>query len=201
MAQNIIPVISIEQPKGLASRHSREQASLTVVNYTNQKFRVQWIDYDGAYQDRAPALEPFGLFTQNTFATHPFVLTDISGVVRHLVVPVAGDCIAYLELGGGDDCKSSISLNPESVENAAISRSLNSDAACLLTIVNKTDKGYRFIWLDFEGRRIEHDSVKPLETTIKCTFETHPWILCQMDSGRESLYFPQKGFCRIELND
>lgn len=199
MTKNIVPVINIANGLGLASRHSRDPAWLTITNYTKNTFSVQWIDYDGMNQPCEPSLEAFATFTQQTFATHPFVLTDSTGVLRYLVVPVKGDCVAHVEPNDIEMNESSILLLPEPLENTVQNRSLNSDATCFLTIVNRTDKEHKMIWLDFDGHRIEYASIKSHETRRHYTFETHPWILGQVDSSRESLYFPKRGACRIEL--
>ncbi|MBU6452811.1 MAG: hypothetical protein KGS72_13575 [Cyanobacteria bacterium REEB67] len=202
MPTNVIPIIAIGSVSGLTSRHGRDPAWLTIANYTNEPYTVQWVDYDGLNQPCDTALAPYGTFTQRTFATHPFVLLDASGAIRYLLEPVAGNCVAYLEPEGNnaDKATAPIMLSPEPIDKESASRSLSSDNACYLTVINNTDAEYKFFWLDFDGQRVEYNSVGPRETKTQCTYETHPWILSKVDTAEEKLYFPQKGICCIEVD-
>jgi hypothetical protein len=201
MATNVVPIIGIESATGLASRHSRDPAWLTIANYTNEPYKVQWVDYDGLNQPCDTGLASYGTFTQQTFATHPFILLNSNGAIRYLVVPVAGSCVAYLEPENDNAINENAPevLRPESIEKELSSRSLRSDHACYLTVINNTDAEYKFLWLDFNGQRVEYNSVGPRETKTQCTYETHPWILSQVDTTEDRLYFPQKGLCCIKL--
>ena len=201
MISNVIPAIAVDSVSGLASRHWRDQAFLTVSNYTGKSYTVSWADYDGVYQPREPNLEAFGTFTQMTYATHPFVLIDEGGLIRYIVEPVKGNCIAYLEPDREAllAAPKPIELSPQPPEAENLDRSLTSDHTCFLQVTIKTEREFRLIWLDFDGERQEYLVIKPDETTSQCTYETHPWLLAEVGTDKEFVYYPKRGVCRIEL--
>jgi len=201
MTSNVVPVIAVDSVSGLASRHGREQAFLTVSNYTDKSYTVSWADYDGVLQPREPNLEAFGVFTQRTYATHPFVLIDEDGTIRYIVQPVKGNCIAYLapDEESGLATSKPIELTPQQTQPHNPVRSLKSDQPCFLKVSNRTESEFRLLWLDFNGKREEYQILKPGETTTQCTYETHPWLLAEVGTDKEFLYLPQRGVCRIVL--
>jgi|GEM_PF-5032411 len=201
MTSNVVPVIAVDSVFGLASRHGREEAFLTLSNYTDKSYTVSWADYDGVLQPREPNLEAFGVFAQRTYATHPFVLIDEDGSIRFIVEPVKGNCIAYLEPDEKAVFAPSklIELTPQPKKAHNPVRSLKSDHTCLLIVSNTTEREFRLLWLDFDGEREEYQIIKAGETTTQSTYETHPWLLAEVGTDKEFLYLPQRGVCRIVL--
>jgi hypothetical protein len=56
-----------------------QPVTLSVNNASLITVRFAWIDYDGAIQPPNPSVAPGGLWSQQTYATHPFVLQNEDG--------------------------------------------------------------------------------------------------------------------------
>jgi|GEM_PF-666316 len=70
-----------------------------------------------------------------------------------------------------------------------------------LIFINKTDKPYRAIWLDYDGkRRDKHSSyLRPGFPQSLDTFATHPWVILDEDDTVQGIYVPGKKPCKIVI--
>jgi hypothetical protein len=74
----------LSEPERL-SLEGQAEAQLTVVNNTDAVFELYWLDYDGErvyYQDS----QPHSVQIQDTWLTHPWILTDPGGTCYLLIV-------------------------------------------------------------------------------------------------------------------
>ena len=74
----------------LKSVNSNVKVSVTFTNRTSSHRGVLWLDYNGRPVDYA-ALNAGQSYTQQTFAGHPWMLTDGPGNCKEIYVPQAGD--------------------------------------------------------------------------------------------------------------
>ena len=66
---------SCRDERGLRSVKGNAHTSMKFVNRTNQEVRSYWLDYNGR-RVFYKAIPPNGNYTQPTFQTHPWVITD-----------------------------------------------------------------------------------------------------------------------------
>lgn len=66
---------SCRDERGLRSVKGNVHTSMKFVNRTNQEVRSYWLDYNGR-RVFYKAIPPNGNYTQPTFQTHPWVITD-----------------------------------------------------------------------------------------------------------------------------
>ncbi len=78
--------LSPEREKGLRA-YGGEPVTVTFLNHTDRPVRVYWLDYKGRRKSYG-TIPPRGRQLQNTFSTHPFLITDEED--RGLVIFVAG---------------------------------------------------------------------------------------------------------------
>jgi von Hippel-Lindau disease tumor suppressor protein len=63
------------EEKSLRSTDSKLATSVTFVNRTQENARIYWLNYKGG-REFYKELRPDQRFTQDTYATHPWVATD-----------------------------------------------------------------------------------------------------------------------------
>src|SRR5207245_796726 len=85
-------------------------------------------------------------------------------------------------------------------EQEGVVRSLPSQIATAIDIVNATSKVRRVYWLDFEGRRKLYSELRPGEVFSIQTFLTHPWLTTDDKERPVALYWPdaQKRVIQLE---
>jgi hypothetical protein len=66
---------SCRDERNLRSTQGNVHTSMKFVNNTNQEVRTYWLDYSGR-RVFYKAIPPHGNYTQPTFQTHPWVVTD-----------------------------------------------------------------------------------------------------------------------------
>jgi hypothetical protein len=74
------------EERGLKSKEELTATFITFVNKTGMKVHVIWLDFEGKrvhYQ----TLEPDQQYTQQTYLTHPWLITDADGNALDLVMP------------------------------------------------------------------------------------------------------------------
>ena len=75
-------------------------------------------------------------------------------------------------------------------------RSRNSDNESLAMFVSSTDRPVDVFWVNYQGRRVKYKTLEPRETYMVSTFETHPWVFRDADTGMlvlgnyEEVYMP-----------
>lgn len=78
------------------SLNSDTPALITFVNRSNQSVNVYWIDFGGNRQ-LYKTLEAGGSFTQQTFLTHPWLVTDAQGQPWNIYMPEASPRTVVLQ--------------------------------------------------------------------------------------------------------
>ena len=74
------------EERSLRSHDSKLNTQLTFVNNTTDSARVYWLNYQGR-REFYKSLRPGESFTQDTFATHPWVATDADENCLDVYVP------------------------------------------------------------------------------------------------------------------
>ncbi len=70
---------------------------IEIKNETNMMVKVYWIDYDGERQLKG-TIEPSGIFEQETYESHPWLLTDSDDRGLAIFVTEAQPCVGALNL-------------------------------------------------------------------------------------------------------
>lgn len=74
------------EAKGLKSTEEKAETFVTFVNKTGMTVQVWWLDFEGKrilYNTLAPDEE----YRQQTYLTHPWIITDVKGNALQLVMP------------------------------------------------------------------------------------------------------------------
>lgn len=67
-------------------------------------------------------------------------------------------------------------------------KSLNSNTAYVLTVVNNTSNPVQAIWLDYQGKEVDKGTIAAGGGTWgQDTYATHPWIFRDTSSGDDVL--------------
>lgn len=76
-------------------------------------------------------------------------------------------------------------------------KSLYSQKFCFVTFVSRTQRKVDLFWLDFKGSRVLYNTLKYRESFPITTFETHPWLFRDSDTGdvlvannSDEVYYP-----------
>jgi len=83
-----LEVTGCDQEPALRSVEAATVAVLQLVNASGQPLHVHWLDYSGQRQFYR-ALAPYEGFTQNTYLTHPWLVTDADGQCLAIYLPAA----------------------------------------------------------------------------------------------------------------
>ncbi len=70
------------------STQGGQSVSMSFVNNTGTKVQVLWLDFSGNRKLYA-AIEPNGRYSVNTNSNHPWLVRDLEGACRAVVVPKA----------------------------------------------------------------------------------------------------------------
>lgn len=62
-------------------------------------------------------------------------------------------------------------------------RSLKSDDVSLVTFIGRTRRPVAVYWIDFNGHRVRYGVIRYGERFPLTTYETHPWIFRDRDTG------------------
>ena len=81
------------------SLNSDTPALMTFVNQSSQPVDIYWIDFGGIRQ-LYKTLEAGGSYTQQTYLTHPWLVTDTSGRPWNVYLPEARPRTVYLQAPG-----------------------------------------------------------------------------------------------------
>jgi hypothetical protein len=96
--------VASDQSKGLStnanhptrSLNSDTKALITFVNRSGQSVNIYWIDFGGNRQ-LYKTLEAGGSFSQQTYLTHPWLITDAGGRPWNVYMPQARPRTVYLQ--------------------------------------------------------------------------------------------------------
>jgi von Hippel-Lindau disease tumor supressor len=76
-------------------------------------------------------------------------------------------------------------------------RSIRDDSFALVTFESKTLRNIDVFWMDYNGDRVKYTTIGPNVTFFIQTYETHPWIFRDEESGAvlladgRDVFFPQ----------
>ena len=80
--------LSTHAHQPLRSLNSDTPALITFANRSGQSVNIYWIDF-GGHRQLYKTLEAGGSYTQQTFLTHPWLITDASGRPWNVYMPEA----------------------------------------------------------------------------------------------------------------
>jgi von Hippel-Lindau disease tumor supressor len=69
-------------------------------------------------------------------------------------------------------------------------RSKNSNVSTEVRFKNTTRDVWDIYWLDFKGKRIFYNSLKPGEAYTQQTYVTHPWVAVSLKGGCRGPFQP-----------
>jgi alpha-glucosidase len=92
----LLPALPPEREAAVRSLRSDATATVLFVNNTADELQVYWLDGQGKRKHYA-AVPAGGNYSQRTFATHGWVLTDNKGKARAVFLVPAGACRAVVE--------------------------------------------------------------------------------------------------------
>jgi len=82
---------------------------------------------------------------------------------------------------------------------AALLKSQHSDSQSLVTFISRHQRPLSVYWLDFHGQRVRYFQLNYAEQHNVRTFETHPWIFIDNETGENlvtadgsDVYMPKK---------
>ena len=78
-------------------------------------------------------------------------------------------------------------------------RSMNSDEATKLTIINKSGAMRGVLWLDFNGHPEDYANLNSGEQVVLDTFTTHPWMITDGPGNCLQIVMPEPGGRVVEL--
>jgi hypothetical protein len=76
------------EEQGLKSKEELTATFVTFVNKTGMKVQVIWLDFEGK-RVHYLTLEPNQEYKQQTYLTHPWLITDADGNALDLIMPTA----------------------------------------------------------------------------------------------------------------
>ena len=85
----------------------------------------------------------------------------------------------------------SVSALPCLQENTL--RSLNSEMPTLLKISNEHCRAVRTFWIDYHGKRVRGETIRPGASTLISTFVTHPFVILDDAGNCIAVFQPVKG--------
>jgi hypothetical protein len=74
-------------------------------------------------------------------------------------------------------------LNRKS-EIAADLKSTASEDVATLRFENETKEDVYLFWIDYQGRPIPYDRIRPGEASVRPTYMTHPWVVTDLNGNR-----------------
>ena len=84
-----------QSERSIKSADSDKETKVQFKNASKSKIKIYWINYDGKrefYSD----VNPGKSYTQNTYMTHPWVVTDMTGQCVLLFRPLPGATVATI---------------------------------------------------------------------------------------------------------
>lgn len=86
-------------------------------------------------------------------------------------------------------------------------RSTESLHRAFISFSNCTNRNVNIYWMNYNAVPIHYTKLRPLDTTIVNTYQTHPWIFCDEITGERlqvnfnNVFWPQPWYLRnIDLN-
>ena len=79
-------------------------------------------------------------------------------------------------------------------DNKTKLRSIRDNTAAIVTFESKTSRNIDIFWLDYNGDRVKYSTLAPNDTFNIQSFETHPWIFRDNESGAVILADGQEVF-------
>ena len=160
-AMFLVSVTPIAAQDKLCTTASDVDTFAIITNSTNHPLQLYWIDYDCVEQDYG-IIEAGQTVIQPTFVTHPWILRAVE----------TGEQVGEIFVAD--------SANPFVHEAVC---SLVGEVATPFTIVNTGDVSVQYNWVDYDCKEVEYGVLAPGESVIVETFETHPWVLRDADTG------------------
>ena len=84
-----------EDEKGVKSADSDTATEVTFQNQSDVTIKVYWLDYEGKRQYYAD-VKPGKSYTQDTYMTHPWVVTNVKGACVMMFRPLPGATVATI---------------------------------------------------------------------------------------------------------
>ena len=159
---------SCRNENSLRSTQGTQRTTVRFVNNTDHEVRTYWIDYNGR-RVFYKKIKPHGNYTQPTFQSHPWVITDERD--NCMEVFVSQQPSAVVNIGGGG------SSEPEACHNENGLRSAQGNEHTSIRFVNDSNHEIRTYWLDYNGHRVFYKSIPPRGNYTQPTFKTHPWVI------------------------
>ncbi len=94
-----LPSLDIARADTARSTDSTRKTDIFILNKSGKKLKVYWIDFEGKRRPRT-VLHPNGNFHSNTFATHPWLVTDMRDRTVGLYLPEKERYIVLLRPAG-----------------------------------------------------------------------------------------------------
>jgi hypothetical protein len=78
-------------------------------------------------------------------------------------------------------------------EIAADLKSTASAEVATLRFENETKEDVYLFWIDYQGRPIPYDRIRPGEASVRPTYMTHPWVVTDLNGNRIGDVKPELG--------
>ncbi len=158
-----------------------QPTTLRIVNTTGGAVNVYWLDYQGKRKSYGQIAAGDSQF-QNTFVSHPFLLTNKAGKGLAIFVPVAKPGIARLkaldqEGADGVAAPDLVQVQPLPASREGTIKSKKFDNPTTLNIENLTQKTVKIFWLDYQGKRKPYGEIAAGQSHLMDTYATHPFLL------------------------
>lgn len=156
-----VTAVFAQDAPSTCSVNSEVEMVIVVTNSTGRDLNLNWIDYDCVEQTYA-TFASGETVVQPTYASHPWILRTADTGVQ------VGEVIL------GDSPRTI-------VRNAACS--IGSDFETSVTISNTSQTPQKIYWVDYDCAEAEFGELASGETIVQSTFDTHPWVLRDAETG------------------
>jgi hypothetical protein len=173
------------------SIQSTTPTSIQFVNETlGGVIDVSWIDFQGRPKTYA-TLQPGQSVVQQTFVSHPWVLTAANGTCLGLFLPtqqatrvvIRPEELVAQAPALGPQVRSREATTPTSIEFVNPSISID-------VVVS---------WIDYQGKAQTYATLKPGQSYVAQTYLTHPWMLSTPDGFSLGIYLPTRRPGRVQI--
>lgn len=85
--------------------------------------------------------------------------------------------VALLMLGSGQVAASGPIVPDSSCATESQFKSTSGTTTAVLQIINNSDETVKAYWLDYTGKRVFYEDIKPHTAYLQATWLTHPWVI------------------------